>query len=90
MIAVEGCLHGELDSLYQAVQKCEAINDIKVDLVICCGDFQSIRDQYDLQFMSCPDKYKRMGDFHHYYNLEKKTSYLTVFIGGNHEASNFL
>lgn len=31
-----------------------------------------------------------MGDFHQYYYGIKKAPYLTVFIGGNHEASNYL
>ena len=40
--------------------------------------------------MSCPDKYKSMGTFHEYYNGSKKAPILTIFIGGNHEASNYL
>lgn len=37
-----------------------------------------------------PAKYRQMGDFHQYYWGTKKAPYLTVFIGGNHEASNHL
>lgn len=37
-----------------------------------------------------PQKYKRIGDFHEYYSGKRKAPYLTVFIGGNHEASNHL
>jgi lariat debranching enzyme len=40
--------------------------------------------------MSCPPKYLEMGDFHEYYSGQKKAPILTIFIGGNHEASNFL
>ena len=51
--------------------------------------------------MSCPDKYKQMGDFWEYYigmglNFylkflgRRKAPYLTIFVGGNHEASNYL
>lgn len=40
--------------------------------------------------MSVPQKYKRIGDFHEYYSGKRKAPYLTVFIGGNHEASNHL
>lgn len=40
--------------------------------------------------MSVPDKYKRIGDFHEYYSGQRKAPYLTIFIGGNHEASNYL
>jgi lariat debranching enzyme len=40
--------------------------------------------------MSVPDKYLEMGQFYHYYCGQLKAPYLTVFIGGNHEASNVL
>ena len=31
-----------------------------------------------------------MGDFHEYYSGARRAPYLTIFIGGNHEASNYL
>lgn len=31
-----------------------------------------------------------MQDFHHYYSGQRKAPYLTIFVGGNHEASNHL
>jgi Lariat debranching enzyme, C-terminal domain len=37
-----------------------------------------------------PQKYRRMGDFHEYYSGARVAPYLTPFIGGNHEASNYL
>ena len=37
-----------------------------------------------------PAKYRRMGDYHEYYSGAKIAPYLTVFVGGNHEASNHL
>ena len=40
--------------------------------------------------MAVPDKYKEMGSFYKYYCGEKKAPVLTLFIGGNHEASNYL
>lgn len=40
--------------------------------------------------MSVPQKYKRIGDFHEYYSGAKVAPYLTVFVGGNHEASSHL
>lgn len=40
--------------------------------------------------MSVPDKYLEMGQFYLYYSGQKKVPYLTIFIGGNHEASNVL
>jgi lariat debranching enzyme len=40
--------------------------------------------------MKVPEKYKSLGDFHDYFNGIKTAPYLTIFIGGNHEASNYL
>lgn len=37
-----------------------------------------------------PQKYRRMADFHEYYTGVVVAPYLTIFIGGNHEASNHL
>ena len=40
---------------------------IQVDLLLCCGDFQSTRNLSDLACMACPDKYKEMCSFYKYY-----------------------
>lgn len=40
--------------------------------------------------MAVPPKYKRIADFHEYYSGKRTAPYLTIFIGGNHEASNHL
>lgn len=40
--------------------------------------------------MSCPVKYRAIGDFHSYYSGINKAPYLTIFVGGNHEASSHL
>lgn len=37
-----------------------------------------------------PAKYREIGDFHAYYSGARKAPYLTIFVGGNHEASNYL
>jgi lariat debranching enzyme len=37
-----------------------------------------------------PAKYREMHDFHQYYSGSRTAPYLTIFIGGNHEASNYL
>jgi lariat debranching enzyme len=43
-----------------------------------------------LTVMSCPVKYRAIGDFHAYYSGVTKAPYLTIFVGGNHEASSHL
>ena len=40
--------------------------------------------------MSCPPKYRALGDFHEYYSGARKAPMLTIFVGGNHEASSHL
>ena len=61
-----------------------------MDLLICCGDFQGVRNARDLKCMSVPDKYKTLGTFHRYFRGERRAPVPTLFIGGNHEASNYL
>lgn len=39
-IAIEGCMHGDLDNVYRTIQHHEQIHNTKVDLLLCCGDFQ--------------------------------------------------
>jgi lariat debranching enzyme len=85
-VFVEGCCHSQLDEIYRQI----SLRNKPVDLVILCGDFQAVRNEQDLNCMSVPLKYRRLGDFHKYYTGEIKAPYLTVLIGGNHEASNHL
>jgi lariat debranching enzyme len=40
--------------------------------------------------MSVPAKFREIGDFHEYYSGNRKAPYLTIFVGGNHEASSHL
>lgn len=51
---------------------------------------QAVRNQLDLNVTSMPQKYRKMADFHEYYSGARTAPYLTIFIGGNHEASNHL
>ena len=89
-IAVNGCMHGELDLLYAAVRAAEASAGVKVSLLISCGDFQATRNRIDLECLACPPKYRRLNDFYKYYNGDCVAPVTTLFIGGNHEASNFM
>ena len=51
---------------------------------------QAVRNRYDLNVTAMPEKYRQMADFHEYYSGARTAPYLTIFIGGNHEASNHL
>lgn len=81
-----GCAHGELNRIFERVKKV----DPPLDILFCCGDFQCCRNEDDLNSMAVPPKYRRYGDFVDYFNGIKSAPCLTVFIGGNHEASNYL
>ena len=89
-VAVIGCSHGELDRIYADISNIESEDKISIDLVIICGDFQAVRNEHDLQCMAVPPKYRQLQTFHKYYCSESTAPKLTLFIGGNHEASNYL
>ena len=89
-IAIQGCAHGELDVIYETLESIEKSQNIKIDLLLCCGDFQAIRHESDLDSLAVPPKYRKMNTFYKYYTGEKIAPILTIFIGGNHEASNHL
>ncbi|KAL1311853.1 hypothetical protein AAFC00_001927 [Neodothiora populina] len=90
-IAVEGCGHGTLHAIYASVERSCAVKGWpSVDLLIIGGDFQSVRNAADLNAVSMPAKYRAMHDFHEYYSGARTAPYLTIFVGGNHEASNYL
>ena len=90
-LAIEGCGHGTLHAIYASIeQACKIKGWPGVDLLIIGGDFQSVRNAYDLNCVAMPAKYREMCDFHEYYSGAREAPYLTVFVGGNHEASNYL
>lgn len=85
-IAVAGCLHGELNKIYSDIKQ----RDDKVQLLLVCGDFQSLRNENDFKCLAVPKKFQVLGDFHEYYKGKRSAPILTLFVGGNHEASNYL
>ncbi|KZV28875.1 lariat debranching enzyme [Dorcoceras hygrometricum] len=89
-IAVQGCAHGDLDNIYATLLARQEADKIKIDLLICCGDFQAVRNEKDLESLNVPMKYRNMNSFYKYYSGEKVAPFPTIFIGGNHEASNYL
>ena len=99
-VAVQGCSHGELDAIYDALEAYrvgklgnndDTINhSASIDVLLCCGDVQTLRNTDDFHSLNVPPKYKRIGDFHAYYSGQKVAPILTIMVGGNHEASNYL
>ncbi|KAL3854665.1 hypothetical protein ACJMK2_013924 [Sinanodonta woodiana] len=70
-IAVEGCCLGELDQIYEKLERIENSNKYKIDFRLICGDFQALRNKADLQCMAVPKKYQHLQ--------EMKTFYKWVF-----------
>ena len=89
-IAVQGCCHGSIERIYDMLEACEKRDEKKIDLLICCGDFQALRNTTDFETMAVPPKYRDIGTFHKYYSGVKRAPILTIFVGGNHEASSYL
>ncbi|OVA06810.1 Phosphoesterase domain [Macleaya cordata] len=89
-IAVEGCMHGDLDNVYATLLHLEKVENTKIDLLICCGDFQAVRNESDLESLNVKPKYRSMNSFWKYYSGQEVAPFPTIFIGGNHEASNYL
>ena len=89
-VAVEGCCHGELDPIYRALAERERRDGKKADVLIICGDFQAIRNVADFESMAVPEKYRKLNTFYKYYKGEARAPVLTLVIGGNHEASNYM
>ena len=74
-IAVAGCSHGEMDKIYSQLAQWEqeeslqsfdpsSVSDFKTDLLISCGDYESIRNYADLESMACPPNYRGLHNFH--------------------------
>ncbi len=89
-VAVEGCCHGELDRVYATLAHAEATQGVKVDLLLICGDFQAVRNADDLECMAVPPQHRRMADFWKYYAGRAAAPVPTLFVGGNHEAANYM
>jgi lariat debranching enzyme len=58
--------------------------------LLLCGDFQALRNRHDFASLAVPPKYHQLGTFHEYYSGKRRAPVLTLVIGGNHEASNYM
>lgn len=87
-IAVVGALEGNLKGLYEELRETEQNQQVQIDLVLVCGNFEAVRNEHDLK---CVDQYECWvkSDFADFYSGKQKASHLTLIIGGNQEASNY-
>eukprot|EP00954_Amorphochlora_amoebiformis_P022679 1354907-Amorphochlora_amoeboformis.AAC.1 len=65
------CAHGELDKIYETLVHIKETKNVSVDLLVCCGDFQAVRNPNDLACMACPVKYRKMNTFYKYFKGKK-------------------
>ncbi|OXH29456.1 RNA lariat debranching enzyme [Cryptococcus neoformans] len=89
-IAIQGCSHGSLAQIYDVVNYYSSQTKNPIDLLLLCGDFQALRSKHDYASLAVPAKFKQLGSFHQYYSGERVAPVLTIVIGGNHEASNYM
>lgn len=89
-IAFFGDLHGHHDRMLQSARDWERRQGARINLIVCAGDFHSVRNEDDRQAMVSPLYRRRPGDFSAYARGEKRFPVEVLFIGGNHEAYNFL
>jgi lariat debranching enzyme len=89
-IALVGCVHGELDTIYNTLEALSRETGRAIDLVLCCGDFQSVRDESDLDSVAVPAHHRALHDFPRYHRGERVAPIPTIFVGGNHECSALL
>lgn len=63
-VAVVGCAHGQIEKIYETIALIEQQENLKVDLLLCCGDFQATRNMDDLENMAQPEKYRHIRTFY--------------------------
>lgn len=88
--AVVGDVHGHMNRMVAMLETWQVSRGILLDFVLQVGDFEPHRTLNDLDGMSCPAKYRELGDFHHYYAGHQYFPWPLYFIGGNHEPYGWL
>lgn len=87
-IAVFGDIHGHWIDFQDTVSRIH--DNAPLDIVLQCGDAQPFRDEQDLEYMHCPKKYRKQGDFRLFHEGKEEFPAPLLFIGGNHEPWNYL
>eukprot|EP01029_Cantina_marsupialis_P002835 TRINITY_DN1272_c0_g1_i2.p1 TRINITY_DN1272_c0_g1~~TRINITY_DN1272_c0_g1_i2.p1 ORF type:complete len:245 (-),score=48.26 TRINITY_DN1272_c0_g1_i2:1243-1977(-) len=89
-IAIVGGCHDKLDAIYSKMEEKQAKSGVKVDILLICGDFQAVRNEEDLQTLLPTNHHQNLGSFHKYYHGDVKAPVLTIFVGGQAEASGYM
>jgi len=89
-VAIEGCCHGELDRMYESLRRAQDRSGIVIDLLLCCGNLQAVRNQEDFDCQTCKPEWRAWKDFWKYHSGKKLAPVLTIVIGGHRESPSFL
>jgi predicted phosphodiesterase len=85
-----GDVHGNQDRMVDEVLRWQRRARRTVDLVVSVGDFQAFRHEKDMRCTTCPPRHMHLGDYPDYFQGKKSFPAEVLFIGGNHEAYNWL
>ncbi len=88
--AAVGDVHGEMYLMLAILDKIQSKLNKSISFVLQVGDFEPHRNYADVMTMDAPSKYKKLGEFHHFYTKNYQFPYPIYFIGGNHEPYGFL
>lgn len=88
--AAVGDVHGSVHAMVRLLSGWEATSGCSLSFVLQVGDFEPIRHEKDLDTMSVPSKYRKIGDFPDYYSGRAVFPWPVYFIGGNHEPYGLL
>ncbi len=62
-VAVEGCSHGCLDQIYASVLELDRKDGKRTDLLLLCGDVQTLRNASDLHCLAVPTSISKWETF---------------------------
>ncbi|MFA5176187.1 MAG: metallophosphoesterase [Candidatus Nanoarchaeia archaeon] len=88
--AIFGDIHGKQDLMYETAIEWEQTNGKPIDAILQLGDFESIVKEEDFNYYYAPQRHNKKNNFADYCDGFKTAPFLTVFIGGNHEAWGLL
>lgn len=88
--AAVGDVHGHHHEMVRLVSEWELATGNRIAFVLQVGDFESNRNDADLESMAAPAKYRAIGDFPDFYSGQFIFPWPVYFIGGNHEPYGLL
>ncbi|MGK7904273.1 MAG: metallophosphoesterase [Hormoscilla sp.] len=85
-----GDVHGHFYSMLHLLNSWETDHCQSLTFVLQVGDFEPHRHLADMMTMDAPSKYKKVGEFPHFWKGNARFTHPIWFIGGNHEPYGFL